>query len=81
MFKLLVVLLIVSSTFAVPKRIRRNVQDGRIEPRIIGGELARAGQYPFAAAIFITTPSGNYFCGGSLISLEWLITAGQCVDG
>ncbi|KAJ3656525.1 hypothetical protein Zmor_015597 [Zophobas morio] len=48
--------------------------------RIIGGQEARAGQLPFAAAIYITTSDGSYFCGGTLISDQWILTAGQCVN-
>ncbi|XP_063914156.1 brachyurin-like [Zophobas morio] len=50
-------------------------------PRIIGGSLARSGQFPFSAAIFTTTLDGNYFCGGALVTDQWVLTAGQCVDG
>ncbi|RZC38661.1 brachyurin-like, partial [Asbolus verrucosus] len=50
-------------------------------PHIIGGDAARAGQFPFSAAIYITTEEGAYFCGGALISNEWILTAGQCVNG
>jgi secreted trypsin-like serine protease len=49
--------------------------------RIIGGNVARAGQFPFIAAIYINTANGNYFCSGALINSEWILTAGQCVDG
>ncbi|RZC38537.1 Trypsin and/or DUF1986 domain containing protein, partial [Asbolus verrucosus] len=52
-----------------------------IGPRIIGGNTAVAGQFPFVAAIYVTTNDGRYFCGGTLISDQWVITAGQCVDG
>jgi secreted trypsin-like serine protease len=48
--------------------------------RIIGGSSARAGQFPFAAAIYKTTEHGRYFCGGALISNEWILTAGHCVE-
>ncbi|KAJ3652181.1 hypothetical protein Zmor_018169 [Zophobas morio] len=50
-----------------------------ISGRIIGGSGARAGQFPFAAAIYIDTDDGRYFCGGALISNLWLLTAGHCV--
>ncbi|KAJ3656386.1 hypothetical protein Zmor_015468 [Zophobas morio] len=40
-------------------------------PRIIGGSIARSGQFPFAAAIFTTTLDGNYFCGGTLLTDQW----------
>jgi secreted trypsin-like serine protease len=47
--------------------------------RIIGGELARAGQFPFAAAIHVQTADSRFFCGGALTSHDWVITAGHCV--
>lgn len=49
--------------------------------RIIGGNLAFAGQFPWQAAIYKHTSEGRYFCGGSLISREWVLTAAQCVSG
>jgi secreted trypsin-like serine protease len=49
--------------------------------RIIGGQVSYAGEFPYAAAIYKATANGNYFCTGSLLTSEWIITAGQCVDG
>jgi secreted trypsin-like serine protease len=49
--------------------------------RIVGGEVAMPGQFRFAAAIYIVTADSTYFCAGSLIMLQWILTAGQCVDG
>ncbi|RZC41178.1 Trypsin and/or DUF1986 domain containing protein, partial [Asbolus verrucosus] len=48
--------------------------------RIIGGDDARAGQFPFAAAIYVQTDSSRSFCGGALLSREWVITSGNCVN-
>lgn len=49
--------------------------------RIIGGKEAYAGQFPYVAAIYLTTNSGNYFCGGVILNNLFILTAGQCVDG
>ncbi|RZC37326.1 Trypsin domain containing protein [Asbolus verrucosus] len=43
--------------------------------RIIGGTPAYAGQFTFAAAIHVHTADGTFFCGGALISNEWILTA------
>ncbi|XP_064212796.1 brachyurin [Tribolium castaneum] len=49
--------------------------------RIIGGSPATIHQYPFAAAIDVHTSSSKHFCGGSLYTNQFILTAGQCVDG
>ncbi|CAH1365736.1 hypothetical protein MTP99_002005 [Tenebrio molitor] len=51
-----------------------------IESRIINGEQAILGQFPWQVAMYF---DGNYmwFCSGSVISEEWILTAGHCVDG
>jgi secreted trypsin-like serine protease len=51
-----------------------------IESRIINGEQAVLGQFPWQVAMYF---DGNYmwFCSGSVISEEWILTAGHCVDG
>lgn len=42
--------------------------------------MAYAGQYPFIAAIHKSTNEENYFCGGTLLDSQWVLTAGTCVD-
>lgn len=49
--------------------------------RIVGGAQANAGQWPWAAAVHITTSNGNYFCGGALLNPDFVLTAAQCVVG
>jgi len=47
--------------------------------RIVGGEWADYGQFPYQAGIY-----GNeraIFCGGSLITPDRVLTAGQCASG
>lgn len=49
--------------------------------RIIGGSPASAGQFPWQVAVFFTTSSGTYLCGGALISDLYVLTAAHCVTG
>ncbi|RZC37415.1 Trypsin domain containing protein [Asbolus verrucosus] len=55
---------------------------GNVEPRIVNGEEAQEGQLPWQVGILGRTVDGSaFFCGGALISEEWVLTAGHCVDG
>jgi len=54
---------------------RGNIQSGA---RIVGGTEATPHSWPHQVALFI---DNMYFCGGSLISTEWVLTAAHCMDG
>ncbi|KAK3083387.1 hypothetical protein FSP39_021367, partial [Pinctada imbricata] len=47
--------------------------------RIVGGTNADINEFPWQASL--QTTSGFHFCGASLISQQWLVTAAHCVDG
>ncbi|XP_044271585.1 brachyurin-like [Tribolium madens] len=60
----------------------RRVNDSEnfnFQPRIIGGNVATSGQFPWQVAIYKDTPDGRFFCSGALINSRWILTAAQCV--
>ncbi|MBK1649195.1 trypsin-like serine protease [Rhabdochromatium marinum] len=51
-------------------------------PRIINGDQAPPGAWPWMTALFYSDADSPYrgvFCGGTLIDDDWLVTAGHCV--
>ncbi|KAH6629322.1 trypsin [Boeremia exigua] len=46
-------------------------------PQIVGGTVAKAGDYPFMVSMQI---DGFHFCGGSLLDSTTVLTAAHCVE-
>ncbi|XP_063914409.1 brachyurin-like [Zophobas morio] len=82
-FSLFVLVVVaVLSDLAFARKAVSNFQATRkLSPRIIGGQEANAGQFPSAAAIYVSTADGTYFCGGTLVSNQFVLTAGHCILG
>jgi secreted trypsin-like serine protease len=49
-----------------------------IADRIVGGHEAAHHEWPWQVALFV---DDAWFCGGSLISDEWVMTAAHCAEG
>lgn len=47
--------------------------------RIVGGEIAQDGEFPWVAFIYLRNSSQPDLCGGSLIYDDWVLTAAHCI--
>ncbi|OHV26736.1 serine protease [Rhizobium sp. RMa-01] len=53
-------------------------------PKIVGGMAAASGQFPWAVSLGVAWIDDRFkahFCGGSIISDRWILTAAHCVKG
>ncbi|XP_067618422.1 collagenase-like [Eurosta solidaginis] len=71
-------LLCFASAFEI--REPRNTQRERVSPRISNGQTAAANQFPYQAGLLLYYGGDFRFCGGSLISEEWVLTAAHCTS-
>lgn len=51
-----------------------------LDVRIVGGQIAKVGQFPFIALIEVSRTTGVVFCSGTLVSQHYILTSAQCVE-
>jgi len=51
---------------------------GSVNKQIVGGTGSNRGQWPWQAYVL---QDNAYLCGGSLITAQWVLTAGHCAQG
>lgn len=66
---------LVSIIYAIP------LNDESLSPFIIDGEVVGPKDIPFAVGIMTHRPQNPGFCGGSLISRNYVLTAASCLTG
>lgn len=49
------------------------------EGRIVGGAVARVGQFPYQASL--RTAANGHFCGGWIHNPTWIVSAAHCTIG
>lgn len=79
---LIAVLCVFAVAAAVNARSIENPDELELATRIVNGFNSTRGQFPHQVLIFLNLPEGRQgVCGGSVISNDWILTAGHCVDG
>ncbi|XP_037721353.1 serine protease 1 [Drosophila subpulchrella] len=85
--KFLIILALAVAASALPEpelhhRSREMPVVGSIEGRITGGVAASVGQFPYQVGLSLKISAlSSGFCGGSLISSTYVLTAAHCTEG
>jgi secreted trypsin-like serine protease len=73
--------LLLSLIFALAPTAAAQEGEGRTGPRIVNGDPAAEGEYPYQAAVIVSpSPLEEFFCGGSLVEDRQVLTAAHCTQ-
>lgn len=61
------------------KILNNSVEEKDISSRVVGGRGCSVEEYPWMVSIR-TTSRLNHYCGGSLISFRWVLSAAHCFE-
>ena len=67
----------------MPRACRARSSSSLVQPRIVGGTVAGAGDNPFQVALLRASQPNNaaaQFCGGTLVRPNMVVTAAHCSD-
>nr|QEI22865.1 putative trypsin-like serine protease [Oryctes rhinoceros] len=78
MFKLVIASLLVASTFALPYPFQKSAAVPLLDGRIVGGFPIDIEEIPYQVSLQFF---GSHICGGSIISVNYAVTAAHCTDG
>lgn len=73
-----------SFDIADPKSAPRDRVSEVFDPKIIGGNPAQVGAFPWQVMLItgdLADPIRSGFCGGSLVAAQWVVTAAHCLAG
>ncbi|CAG0904568.1 unnamed protein product, partial [Cyprideis torosa] len=62
------------------QRSKYGLRQPSTDMRIINGYDAKLGQIPHQVSLQ-KNEDNSHFCGGSIISNEWIVTAAHCIKG
>lgn len=66
--------------FAALKGLTHFGGKSSLNERIVGGDEATPNSFPYQAGLFLHMDGGTGFCGGSVVSTRYILTAAHCVD-
>lgn len=70
----------IRSNYSFTAKSYRGFRIPLFDTRIVGGNEARQGQYPWQVSLQWGWLFGySHFCGGAILSDQWIVTAGHCV--